>query len=79
MCYNNNNKISGHHHAQGLRLLARSVLKHQAIFFLAFLGHVFLSVDNIKVVWELFLMASSVDVSTSFSSFRVSVSPASHS
>jgi hypothetical protein len=58
-----------HHHLLWLSLLARSFLKYQVIFFLAFLDHVFLSVDNIKVVWKLFLMASSVDVSTSFLPF----------
>jgi hypothetical protein len=47
---------------QGLSLLARSVLKHQTAFFLAFLDHVFLSVNNIRVVWDFFLMASSVEV-----------------
>jgi hypothetical protein len=36
--------------------------QYEAIFFLAFMDHVFLSVDNITFVWELFLMASSADV-----------------
>jgi hypothetical protein len=76
---NNNSKISSHHNAQGLSLLARCFLKYQAIFFLALLDHVFLSVDNIKFVWEVFLMASTVDIPASFSCFPVSVSPTSHS
>jgi hypothetical protein len=64
-----------HHHQhclQGLTLLACSVLKFKAIkpsFFFVFLVHVFLSVDNINVAWNIFLMTSSVDVSANFSSF----------
>jgi hypothetical protein len=54
-------------------VFARSVLKHSPIFFLAFLVHVLLSVDNIKVAWEPFLMASPADVSANSSSFHVFV------
>jgi hypothetical protein len=59
-----------HHHLQGLSLLARSGFKNRAIFF-TFLHHVFLSVGNIKVARELFLMASSVDVPANLSFFHV--------
>jgi hypothetical protein len=48
-----------HHRLQGLSLLACSALKSQAIF-LASLCHVFLSVNNTKVTWDLFLVASPV-------------------
>jgi hypothetical protein len=60
-------------HPQGLSLLARSVHKNHFIFFLAFLGHVFLSVDNKRVAWKPFLMAHPVDVPANLSSFRVFV------
>jgi hypothetical protein len=54
-------------------LVGPSVLKYQAIFFLAFLDHTFLPVDNIlvKVAWELFLMAFSADVPANFSFFQL--------
>jgi hypothetical protein len=39
-----------------VELVSQSFLKYQAIFFLAFLDHVFLSVDNIKVVREVFFI-----------------------
>jgi hypothetical protein len=65
--------IHYHHHPplQRLSFLAPSVLKRQAIFFLAFLDHVFLSVDNMKVTLELPFMASSVNVKVNVSSFHV--------
>jgi hypothetical protein len=40
--------ILNNHHLQELILLARSVLKYQAIIFLAFYDDVFLSVDNVR-------------------------------
>jgi hypothetical protein len=58
-------------------MLARSVLRHQTIFLLVFMEHVFLSVDNVEVVWELFLLISYVDVPANFLSFGVFVCPAS--
>jgi hypothetical protein len=57
-----------HHHLQRLSLLSRSVFKYEATFFLAILDYVFVSVDNIKVAWEFFLMASFVDISANYSS-----------
>jgi hypothetical protein len=65
-----------HHHLQGLRLLAHSVLIHPAIF-MTFLDYVFISVGNIRVAWELFLMASSVDVPANSSTLHVFVCPTS--
>jgi hypothetical protein len=63
-----------HHHQQGLSMLPRSALKQKAVFFLAFLDHVFLSVESIKFAWKLHLMTSAGDpVSVSF--FRVLVYP----
>jgi hypothetical protein len=61
-----------------VELLARSVFKHEAIFFFAFLDHIFLSVDNIKIACERFLVASSAGVSASFL-FRVFDCPVSSS
>jgi hypothetical protein len=55
-----------HHNLQGLNLLAHSVLKHQAIFFLAFLDHVFLSVENVEFAWKLSLVASSEHIPANF-------------
>jgi hypothetical protein len=66
-----NERVICHHlHLQGLRLLARSAVKYQATFFLAFLDHVFPLADNPEAAWELFPMASSVDVPANFSYFR---------
>jgi hypothetical protein len=45
-----------------LSLLARSAFKLQAIFFLAFLEHVFLSFDKAKVAWEVSVAACAVDI-----------------
>jgi hypothetical protein len=46
---------------------------HSVIFVLVFLDHVFLSVDTIKHVWELFLMTSSAGVPAAFSFCRIFV------
>jgi hypothetical protein len=61
-----------HHHLQGLSLLAHSVLNHQAIL-MAFLSYVFLSVGNMRIALEPFLMVFAVDVQASSSTFRVFV------
>jgi hypothetical protein len=43
----------------------------QAIFFFVSLDYYFLSVDNMTVAWKLFMIVSSADVLSSFSSFLV--------
>jgi hypothetical protein len=56
-------KVSVHH----LNLLARFILRQQVIF-LVCQGYFFLYVDDLKVAWELYLMASLVVFPASFSS-----------
>jgi hypothetical protein len=42
---------------------------HLVVFVLVFLDYVFLSVDNIRDAWELFVMAYSVDIPAAKRSF----------
>jgi hypothetical protein len=45
--------------------------ENYTIFFLVFLDCFFLSVDNMAVAWELFTMASTIDVPSSFSTLCI--------